>query len=133
MKWFNKKQRQTTYCYCPICDNELVGSDSFVHDKPDDVRYVCSNCGCESSWNFDIAPAPILMKAQRLTKNIYKYENCGECGEPLRKRMRQLTEHVFEPEENTIYRTHIEGVGYKMQTWKCDNGHKWARKTKVAI
>ncbi|MDU6995999.1 MAG: hypothetical protein E6356_14150 [Terrisporobacter othiniensis] len=52
-----KKQKQTTFCYCKNCKNELISSDSFVSDE-DVVTY---KCGMVSEWDFD-APAPILLK-----------------------------------------------------------------------
>lgn len=55
-----KKNKQTTFVYCPNCDNELISSDSFVKDE-DFVYYKCSECDIESIWDFD-APAPILIR-----------------------------------------------------------------------
>lgn len=57
-----KKEKQTTFCYCPVCKNELISSDSFVSDK-EVVTYKCTKCGIVSEWDFD-APAPILLKYQ---------------------------------------------------------------------
>lgn len=58
--FFKKKQRQTTFCYCPNCKNELISSNSFIYDE-DVVKYKCVKCGMVSEWDFD-APAPILLK-----------------------------------------------------------------------
>lgn len=60
-KIFRKKEKQTTFCYCPNCKNELISSDSFISDE-DVVTYKCVKCGIVSEWNFDAAPAPILIK-----------------------------------------------------------------------
>ena len=55
-----KKIRQTCFCYCSECNNELCGSNSFVSDE-EVVTYKCDKCGEISIWNFDIAPVPILL------------------------------------------------------------------------
>jgi len=52
---------QKTFCYCPLCWNELISSGSFVSDE-DVVTYKCTQCTLITRWNFDIAPAPILLK-----------------------------------------------------------------------
>jgi transposase-like protein len=54
------KKRQTTFCYCPSCNEDLCSNNSFVDDT-DLVRYECSVCDTKSEWDFDIAPVPILM------------------------------------------------------------------------
>lgn len=61
-KKFKKKDssNQSTFCYCPQCNNELISSGSFVSDEKV-VAYKCTNCGCISEWNFDCAPTPILV------------------------------------------------------------------------
>lgn len=51
---------QRTYCWCPICDEDLCSNESFVSDT-DLVRYECTNCGCRSAWDFD-APCPLLIR-----------------------------------------------------------------------
>lgn len=73
-EWEHKNQR--TFCYCPVCSNELNSSNSFVKDT-DQVYYMCSRCGSRSVWNFDIAPAPILEKYEPIsTKYIpYRYDS----------------------------------------------------------
>ena len=53
-----KQQRQTTFCYCPRCKNELIHSGSFVSDE-ELVTYKCTLCDTVTEWLFD-APAPIL-------------------------------------------------------------------------
>lgn len=55
-----RKRKQTTFCYCPECKNELISSDSFASDE-ELVTYKCTKCGCVSKWLFD-APCPILIK-----------------------------------------------------------------------
>lgn len=54
------KKGQNTFVYCPICDNELISSNSIVKDT-DYVYYKCKNCGHEGEFYFD-APCPILVK-----------------------------------------------------------------------
>jgi len=60
---------QHTFCYCPLCKNELVGSASFVSDTDEGVTYKCTTCGRKSLWWFD-DPVPILLKHQALTKQM---------------------------------------------------------------
>jgi len=55
----NKKKEQSTGCFCPNCNNELINSGSFVKEEKL-VHYKCVECKCESEWLFD-APAPILI------------------------------------------------------------------------
>ena len=55
------KFNQQTFCYCPLCFNELISSDSFVSDE-DVVTYKCSKCGLVSRWDFGIAPVPVLIE-----------------------------------------------------------------------
>lgn len=60
--FFNKKKKkyiQSTFCYCPSCNNELISSRSFVKDD-ELVYYKCVNCKTESKWYFE-APVPILV------------------------------------------------------------------------
>lgn len=64
------KQAQSTFCYCPNCNNELCGSDSFVSDNRNGVTYKCSLCHCKSLWDFDIFPAPYLKKYQRFERKM---------------------------------------------------------------
>ena len=63
---------QVTWCYCPVCNNELCSSHSFIKDT-DRVYFLCSRCGSRSIWNFDIAPGPILEKFQPLAKKYINY------------------------------------------------------------
>ena len=57
---FKKKTKQTTFCYCPKCNDELISNSSFVSDE-ELVTYKCSNCTHVSKWLFD-APIPILIE-----------------------------------------------------------------------
>lgn len=57
MAWNNRNQR--TFCYCPVCKQDLCSTDSFVKDT-DFVYYDCSRCKTKSKWNFN-ALAPILI------------------------------------------------------------------------
>lgn len=54
-----KKYKQTTFCYCPNCSNELISSGSFISDE-ETVTFICVKCGVTSEWDFD-APSPILL------------------------------------------------------------------------
>lgn len=55
-----KKKKQTTFCYCPNCNYELIGNKCFVSDY-NLVTYKCKQCECISMWQFD-TPVPILTK-----------------------------------------------------------------------
>ena len=67
-KWQTRNQK--TFCYCPICRNELCSTNSYLFyrlcEEGGFEFYKCSRCGCQSKWNFDIAPAPILIENQKL-------------------------------------------------------------------
>ena len=58
-----KKYKQTTFCYCPNCKNELISSGSFISDD-NLVYFECVKCDVRSEWDFD-APAPILIKSYK--------------------------------------------------------------------
>jgi hypothetical protein len=74
IKWiksfFHKKDKeQMTFVYCK-CGNEMCSDNSFVSDTYDEkgdnhVKYKCEKCGCESDFNFDIAPCPISWEELR--------------------------------------------------------------------
>lgn len=68
----DEKKKQTTFCYCPECNNELIGSNSFTSDG-ELVMFVCTKCGTESEWDFD-APAPLLLYVEG---EMYKYPESG--------------------------------------------------------
>lgn len=55
--------KQTTFCYCPHCRNELCANGDLLSDT-DLVRFRCSRCGHESGWDFD-APVPLLLEGRR--------------------------------------------------------------------
>lgn len=61
----NKYNNQGTKCFCPKCDNELCGSDSYLFfrqsSQGDFEFYKCSKCGTESKWDFDSFPFPYLV------------------------------------------------------------------------
>lgn len=63
---FKRKPKQSTYCYCPKCNNELVSSNSFVEDNDGIVKYRCSKCGEITFWDFIHYPVPFL-------------RTCGDC------------------------------------------------------
>lgn len=52
-------------CRCPECDSPL--NNQTVKEVRDFIYYKCK-CGCESKWDFDIAPAPILFSSVKQTK-----------------------------------------------------------------
>ena len=52
--------KQTTFCYCPQCRNELCANENFVSDDGETVIYCCSQCKHVSQWFFG-APVPILI------------------------------------------------------------------------
>ena len=62
-------RKQNTFCWCPVCKHDLCSNNSLISDT-DIVKYLCSNCGCKSVWNFDIAPFPVLMKHQDLSETL---------------------------------------------------------------
>ena len=55
-----RKKKQTTFVYCPKCNNELVKNGDLIKDT-DFVYYKCNKCGHESKWDFD-TPCPILLE-----------------------------------------------------------------------
>lgn len=62
---FTKQNKETVYktaCYCPLCNNELIGSGSFVSDFRL-VTYKCVECEIVSNWDFD-APVPLLIECE---------------------------------------------------------------------
>ena len=54
-----KTRKQTTWCWCPVCKNELCATDSFIKDT-DFVYFECSRCKTKSKWDFDL-PCPFLI------------------------------------------------------------------------
>jgi len=54
------QNKQSCFCYCPECNNELCGTNSFISDSDGIVTYECSKCGKVSQFDFNIAPVPIL-------------------------------------------------------------------------
>lgn len=58
------KQGQNTFCYCPVCNNELISSNSFVKDT-DYVYFKCTDCEATSKWDFDFM-CPILVDCSTL-------------------------------------------------------------------
>ena len=63
---FKKKsirQTQITFCYCPNCNTELVGSNSFKGEDDGIVTYKCDNCNEITKWDFG-TPCPILLEKE---------------------------------------------------------------------
>ncbi len=52
--------KQTTFCYCPSCNNELCSSGSMISDIDGLAIYKCSRCGQLSRWDFN-HPIPLLL------------------------------------------------------------------------
>ena len=65
MAW--KHRNQSTWCFCPVCKQDLCSTDSFVSDKgrgdKNKVTYKCSRCSCKSIWNFDVIMGGFLLSA----------------------------------------------------------------------
>jgi len=60
------KNKQLCFCYCPECNNELCGTNSFVSDVNGIVTYECSKCEVVSQFDFNVAPVPILVRKEEL-------------------------------------------------------------------
>jgi len=62
MNWQKRgHSKQTTWVYCPNCDNELTGKYStVVLDDNHGMIYECLQCGMMSRWDYD-APTPIFL------------------------------------------------------------------------
>ena len=58
-KLFRKDVKQTSFCHCPKCENDLVNSNSLVSAKKY-LTYKCSKCSYESYW-IPSKPVPILI------------------------------------------------------------------------
>lgn len=70
IRFMNRRKqvrKQRTYCWCPICNEDLCSNGSLFWDT-DLVRYECENCGCRSAWNFD-APGPLLIVHDKIVYN----------------------------------------------------------------
>jgi len=57
---------QRTFIFCPKCSIEMV-SNNYCYEDSDLVYYECGHCGNKSTYNFDIAPVPILIKSDHVT------------------------------------------------------------------
>ena len=68
-RWWKQKPKQYTFCYCVVCKNELCSTESFVSDT-EVVRFKCSRCGSISDWDFDVAPFPILIRYQPISRKL---------------------------------------------------------------
>lgn len=59
----NKKVKQTTFCWCKNCQNELCSDpQTKAYDAGSEVHYVCGKCGWQNDFMFD-APVPIFMRS----------------------------------------------------------------------
>lgn len=56
-----KKEKQTTFCYCPVCKSELISTNSYVGES-EFVRFRCNNCKTDSKWIFD-TPIPLHIES----------------------------------------------------------------------
>lgn len=85
---------QKTKCFCPQCDNELCGSNSWIasQDKRLDIEfYKCSKCGNASKWDFG-SPCPVLIEHTKVSelcvcgceiaKMVDNQEICADCELP---------------------------------------------------
>ncbi len=70
------QNEQHTFCYCPNCKYELVGSDSFVSDTIRGVTYKCQQCHCKSLWWFD-DPVPWCISYQRFERKLTPIKRNG--------------------------------------------------------
>lgn len=67
---------QSTLCYCPNCDNELITTGSFLLSTDLDeppvtiVMYRCTHCQNTSKWIFGLTPAPILIKSDKELEDL---------------------------------------------------------------
>lgn len=89
-KLFKRKPKQTTYCYCPECNNELVSSNSFVEDVDGIVKYRCDKCGEITFWDFIHYPVPMLRTCEDchfLITNDKGYSWCNmiKCSQDTQK------------------------------------------------
>lgn len=70
MAW--KHRDQKTWCFCPICKQDLCSTDSFVsdtgHGDKNRVKYKCTRCGARSVWNFDVIMGGYLLTHQKLMR-----------------------------------------------------------------
>lgn len=71
---YRRNKKQTTFCYCPECNAELISTGHLLADL-DWVYFKCNNCSKVSVWDFD-APCPILKDSLNRV-DIEAYErNC---------------------------------------------------------
>lgn len=52
-------EKPILFLRCINCENELISSGSFVSDNEDGVKYICTDCGRISIWNFDLFAVPV--------------------------------------------------------------------------
>jgi len=79
-KELKRYNNQSCKCFCPSCDNELCGSNSWLCSQGKDLCiefYKCSSCGTASKWDFG-SPAPLLIEVGKIRKNG-KLEISGIC------------------------------------------------------
>ena len=79
-KELKRYNSQSCKCFCPSCDNELCGSNSWICSQGKDLCiefYKCSSCGTASKWDFG-SPAPLLIEVGKIRKNG-KLEISGIC------------------------------------------------------
>lgn len=58
-KKFFKKLNHKKKCPCPICNNDLVSSNSYLEGH-DIIKFRCVNCKTDSKWVFE-APVPFVI------------------------------------------------------------------------
>lgn len=59
-----ENSKQTTFCYCPDCENELCSSKGFISDVNGIVTYMCPQCCKVIKWDFDTYPFPFLIEQE---------------------------------------------------------------------
>ena len=55
-----KNYKQTTFCYCPECELELVKNGILIRDE-EVVEFSCPNCKTISEWYFH-TPTPLVIR-----------------------------------------------------------------------
>jgi hypothetical protein len=62
-KAWKVRRKQTTFCYCKNCGNELCADpETKCYDAGDEVHYICGKCNWQIDFLFD-APVPIFLRA----------------------------------------------------------------------
>jgi hypothetical protein len=117
----NRYNKQRTKCFCPKCDNELCGSNSYQNLMNDLNRYEyfkCSQCKTESKWDFDCI-IPLLVpytsavgEVRNISLNITKDK---QTNLPEKDNQRDTTEYknlaLWKEKEGYVIRKGFGRVG----------------------